>query len=209
MSTSIWQANDSYVTNFTITSATGALVNADSLPAGALYRNGPVDGAVTVTVTNQATGIYSAACTIPVGYAIGDKIDILITATISSIATGAIIDRFRLTGFPNNAFPNAATGTAGAVLTSGTGTAQLSTTSGGANINLAQGAAAFRDLTAVTAPTLGDELNAAFMEFQCPEVLPGSQNTTSSWTKQIPGTTNPARTFTTGLDSSGNVISRS
>ena len=45
---------------------TGTLQNADSTPTLTVYRNGAVDGAVSVTLANPATGSYTASFTVGV-----------------------------------------------------------------------------------------------------------------------------------------------
>lgn len=72
---------DTYTEGFSTSGSSGA-ANADSTPTVALYRNGTVDGAVTVTVANVATGAYKLSCTIPVGYAAGDEITFLVVAVV-------------------------------------------------------------------------------------------------------------------------------
>lgn len=79
----------SITVDFTVTGSTGALVNADSLPTGTLVVNGTDNGAV-VTVTNKATGIYKAAVTLPT-LAVGDVVQIRIAATVSGVASGAVV----------------------------------------------------------------------------------------------------------------------
>lgn len=75
----------SITTEFTTRSpSTGAASDADSPPTGTLYVNGTANGA-TVTVTNQATGKYKAAVTLPT-LAVGDVVSILIAATVESIS---------------------------------------------------------------------------------------------------------------------------
>lgn len=69
--------------------ATGVGTNADSLPTGTLYVNG-VANAATVTVTNLATGKYKAQVTLPT-LAIGDEVELTITATVSTITDSAVI----------------------------------------------------------------------------------------------------------------------
>ena len=69
--------------------ATGVGTNADSLPTGTLYLNGTANGA-TVTVTNISTGLYKAAVTLPT-LAVGDEVEIIIAATVSTIADTAVI----------------------------------------------------------------------------------------------------------------------
>lgn len=96
MSSRNFAPGDAYGISFTIKNTSGALAAADSLPVGSLYRNGTADGAVTVTVASSATGIYQATCTIPVGYAIGDRVSMLITATVGGVATGDFVDHVRL-----------------------------------------------------------------------------------------------------------------
>jgi len=69
--------------------STGAASNADSLPTGTLYVNGVADAA-TVTVTNVATGSYKAQVTLPT-LAVGDVVDLEISATVSSVAAKGVI----------------------------------------------------------------------------------------------------------------------
>jgi len=69
--------------------ATGALTDADALPAGVLVLNG-VNNAAVVTVANIATGIYTAAVTLPT-LAAGDEVQIRIAATVGGVAGGAIV----------------------------------------------------------------------------------------------------------------------
>lgn len=81
---------DSITTEFVTSAAsTGAATNADSLPTAALARNGTDDGTVTVTVTNIDAGRYKAAWTIPVGYAAGDEVVLIASATIGGTAAKA------------------------------------------------------------------------------------------------------------------------
>ena len=82
--------------SFVTSGASGAAVNADSLPTGAVYRNGVLDGAVTVTITNTTTGLYLAAYTVPTTYAYGDVVECVISATIGGVATLAAVDSVRL-----------------------------------------------------------------------------------------------------------------
>jgi hypothetical protein len=117
---------------FSITDASGALANADSTPTMTIYRNGTSDGANWSLggVTNPATGIYRNTGTVYASASAGDLIEVFIAATVGGVATGGFVERFRLVQWPVTAFPNAASGASGAVLTDGTGTAQLSSTSG-------------------------------------------------------------------------------
>ena len=65
---------------------TGAALNADSTPTATLRRNGSNDGTVTVTVTNNATGDYTASATIPATYSGGDRLELIIAATVKGVA---------------------------------------------------------------------------------------------------------------------------
>ena len=167
MSTRSFQPGDSYGVSFTVKSSTGALVNADSTPAGSAYHNGSADGTVTVTISNPTTGVYSASCTIPSGYAVGDRVSFLVTATIGGVATGEFIDHIRLVGYPNNALPNAAAAASGGVPTVGTGSGQINPDGTGA-VPVAFGTALPNPPTAntvgeslVLADLLGGRRNAA------------------------------------------------
>ncbi len=76
--------------------STGAAVNADSLPAAKLTRNGADDNAVSLTVANLDTGRYIVSGTIPLTYVIGDSIQVSVTATVTFITGKAVIDSFVL-----------------------------------------------------------------------------------------------------------------
>ena len=66
---------------FTVTDPAGTgLINADSLPTGAVYVNGVVNAA-TVTVTNLSTGKYKATVTLP-SLSAGDTVSLMISATV-------------------------------------------------------------------------------------------------------------------------------
>ena len=69
--------------------ATGAATDATGTPTGTLFVNGTADAAI-VTVTNQATGRYKAAVTLPT-LAVGDVVDLLITATVSAVTDSSVI----------------------------------------------------------------------------------------------------------------------
>jgi hypothetical protein len=70
---------------FGVSGVSGAATNADSTPTLAVYRNGVLDGAVSVTVANPATGEYSFTFVIPIGYALGDVVSVRATATVAGI----------------------------------------------------------------------------------------------------------------------------
>ncbi len=71
--------------------ATGAAVNADSLPVGTLYVNGVANGA-TVVVANLSTGLYTVQVTLPT-LAIGDLVSLEISATVAAIAAKGVVWR--------------------------------------------------------------------------------------------------------------------
>lgn len=66
---------------------TAAAVNADSTPTCVVYKNGTVDGAVTPTVTNPATGHYKVTFTVPVSYVEGDSVEALVVAIVNAITS--------------------------------------------------------------------------------------------------------------------------
>jgi hypothetical protein len=83
----IYVAGESATVGFTTNDSTGAATAADSTPTAALYKNGTVDNAVTVTVSSVSTGAYKAAFTVPSsGYSVGDEIELLVAATVGGIA---------------------------------------------------------------------------------------------------------------------------
>jgi hypothetical protein len=77
-----------YVDSFTVHSATGALVDGDSTPTAAAYKNGAVDSGITVTVTKISTGSYVATATVGSGYVSGDKISAFATCAVSGVTVG-------------------------------------------------------------------------------------------------------------------------
>ena len=77
------KAGDSISKTFSSTSGSGALTNADSVPAVTVYRNAVLT-AIVVTVTSIATGVYSYSFTIPIDWIVGDNIDIHVSAVVNS-----------------------------------------------------------------------------------------------------------------------------
>lgn len=67
----------------------GMSTDADSLPTGTLVVNGADNGA-TVTVTKLSTGRYKATVTLP-ELAVGDVVDLSITATVGGVARSAVV----------------------------------------------------------------------------------------------------------------------
>ena len=93
----IYSPGDAYTGIFTTSDpTTGNAANADSTPTAKLLRNGVHDAAVTVTVANVETGVYSLSCTIPGSYANGDRLAFLVAATVGGIASKASVDSLRL-----------------------------------------------------------------------------------------------------------------
>lgn len=84
------KSGETIVVDFTTHDATGALTDADALPAGTLVIDG-TDNAATVTVTNKATGRYKASVAIPSAQTTGKKIALHIAATIDAVACGGIV----------------------------------------------------------------------------------------------------------------------
>jgi hypothetical protein len=111
----VYAPNDPVKKLFFLHGITGALVNGDSAPAGTVYQNGTADGAVTVTVTNLATGKYKAEFTIPSGYAPGDIVECTVDSTISSIAICDSIWCEKLVQWSPTSLPAAAAGAVGGV----------------------------------------------------------------------------------------------
>lgn len=87
----MYRPNTQIIREFTTSGASGAAVNADSLPTGTLAKNGVDDVAVTVTVVNIDTGRYKATCLIPINYLAGDTISLTINATVASISAKSVI----------------------------------------------------------------------------------------------------------------------
>jgi hypothetical protein len=73
---------------------TGAATDADAPPTAAAYRNGAVDAAFVLTVANVSTGLYKITGTVPVGYAAGDLVHVVVSATVNAVAGKAVVDSF-------------------------------------------------------------------------------------------------------------------
>lgn len=88
------------VTNrfFTRDPSTGSLTDADSLPTGAIYREGTLDATATVTVTKVAstTGIYTYSYTLPADWSAGNLVRLEISATVAGESDIAGLDQFTL-----------------------------------------------------------------------------------------------------------------
>src|SRR5947209_486227 len=86
-----YRPTDNLYLSFTTQDATGAATNADSTPAAVLRRNG-ANSAVSVTVTHNATGDYTASATIPATWAGGDRLELLVSAAVGGVAGKAAFD---------------------------------------------------------------------------------------------------------------------
>jgi hypothetical protein len=93
-----YHAGDSYVGLIYIYDASGNSVDADvnTTPTAVLYRNGTVDGSVTVAVTHVKTGVYKATAALPSSYSARDVIHTEGTATQNSVTASFPIDSFTL-----------------------------------------------------------------------------------------------------------------
>lgn len=105
-----YRPNDPVKKLFFIHNGTGALANADANPAGIVYSNGVADGAVTVTVTNLATGKYKAEFTIPSGYTPGDIVECTVDYQMSTIPICDSIWCEKLVQWSPTSIPAAAAG---------------------------------------------------------------------------------------------------
>jgi len=78
--------------------STGELQDADSLPTATIYKNAAADD-MTLTVANISTGLYSviSATTFEANeFAVGDRCEIIVSATVEELATMESIETFSL-----------------------------------------------------------------------------------------------------------------
>lgn len=75
---------DTFYYSFSLQTGAGIITNADSLPTAILRKNG-ANQATTVTVTNNATGDYTASVVIPSGWAPGSIVEMIITAIVAGL----------------------------------------------------------------------------------------------------------------------------
>lgn len=80
-----------YVTTRSFT--TGVATDADSTPSATMYKNGSSVGACTVA--NVTTGIYKVSKSMS-GYAAGDAITVVASATVGGVSDNAVVDSFVL-----------------------------------------------------------------------------------------------------------------
>lgn len=76
---------NSYYSEFDLVNFEGTPQNADTLPAASLVRNGAVDGAVTVTVSNVGTGLYKVSCVVPASYSEHDLVYVRATGEVDTV----------------------------------------------------------------------------------------------------------------------------
>ena len=137
--------------------ATGALATPSVGPTGTLYIDGSSDAA-TVTITGSNP--YKFSVTLPTLTA-GQRVDMYITATISSIATAGIVASDQAdTAYISNVKSDTAdiladTGTDGVLISSGTGAKQIDLSSGKVLLQPTQ--------TGVTIPTVTNLTNLPTM----------------------------------------------
>ena len=86
-----YRPGDTFYIGFTTLSTSGASVDADSTPVASLRRNGAVDSAVTVTVTRNDVGDYTASAVLPLTYSGGDSVDLLVTVVISTVTSKIVL----------------------------------------------------------------------------------------------------------------------
>ena len=137
---------------FVTLDATGALATPGPGPAGVLYVDGTANGA-TVTITGSNP--YKWAVTLP-SLTAGQRVDMYITATISTIATAAIVASEQAdTSLASDVKTDTAailadTGTDGVLISSGTGAKQISLDSGKVLLQATQTGVTIPTVTAVT-----------------------------------------------------------
>ncbi|WP_395089277.1 hypothetical protein [Armatimonas sp.] len=81
----IFSPGDAVDSVFPVTNTAGAGVSADVTPIMSVWRNGVVDGGVSVTLPTPSTGSYRYQFTIPGGYAVGDLIRAQAQVTVGGI----------------------------------------------------------------------------------------------------------------------------
>lgn len=92
-----YKAGQSYYKEFIVSNpATGAAVNADSLPTATANKNGADDAGFVLTVANIDTGRYKITGTVPGGYAEGDMVNVTVAATVSAVVGKGVVDTFKV-----------------------------------------------------------------------------------------------------------------
>jgi len=76
--------------------STGAAYDATGTPVATATRNGTDDAAFVLTVTKLATGRYKITGTVPSGYALHDRVQISVAATVDGVAKAGIVSEFQV-----------------------------------------------------------------------------------------------------------------
>lgn len=92
----IFYPGATFITEFTLSDAEGAAVDADTTPTVMAARNGVDDATWLFTVTNVALSRYRVSTTIPLVYLPGDILTIVGTALVGGVTATAVIDEFIL-----------------------------------------------------------------------------------------------------------------
>ncbi|HSZ58587.1 MAG TPA: hypothetical protein VK797_23165 [Tepidisphaeraceae bacterium] len=77
--------------SFITQTTAGVKQNADVPPTALLRHNGATDATVTVTITNNGAGDYTASGTLPGTYLDGDDCEIIVSATVGGTAGELVI----------------------------------------------------------------------------------------------------------------------
>lgn len=88
------QLGDTLEADFTTHNDAGANANADSTPTFTVYKNGSAVVAITSqNATNYGTGLYRclAAITSANGFAVGDKVSLVATATVGGDTSSVVL----------------------------------------------------------------------------------------------------------------------
>ena len=86
-----YRPGDTIYLSFTTQSAAGAANDADTTPTASMRRNGAIDSAVTIAMTHNGTGDYTASATLPLTYVAGDDLEILVSATVGGTAGKGVL----------------------------------------------------------------------------------------------------------------------
>ena len=86
-----YRPGDTIHLSFTTQSAAGAATDADATPTASMRRNGAIDGAVTIAMTHNGTGDYTASATLPLTYVAGDDLELLVLATVGGVAGKGVL----------------------------------------------------------------------------------------------------------------------
>lgn len=207
------RSGQSITTEFTTRAfATGAATDATGTPTGTLYVNG-TSNAATVTVTNQATGIYKAAVTLPT-LAVGDVVSLVINATVSGVTDNAKIWEDSKDVFAG-AIPDVVAGGSGGLFISGsnTGTTTMgaftvtgaTTLTGAVSLGSTLGVTGTTTLAAVSTGAISTSGTVTFNAFTVTNGTTLSGAVSLGSTLGVTGTTTLAAVNTGAINTSGTV----